>query len=72
MEEANCRGNKLGEMHCGSKRDDNVMEEEEKPDFLDVDNDGNPKESFKDAVEDAEDAKKEEKKQHRFKPLDCQ
>ena len=29
MEEANCRGNELGEMNCGSKRDDDTLEEEE-------------------------------------------
>ena len=29
MEEANCRGNELGEMNCGGKRDDDTLEEEE-------------------------------------------
>ena len=29
MEEANCRGNELGEMNCAGKRDDGVLEEEE-------------------------------------------
>lgn len=31
MEEANCRGNELGEMNCAGKRDDKVLEEEEGP-----------------------------------------
>jgi|DEB0MinimDraft_6_1074348.scaffolds.fasta_scaffold58313_2 8-oxo-dGTP pyrophosphatase MutT (NUDIX family) len=59
MEEANCRGNELGEMNCGSKRDDDVMEEEAKPDFLDLDGDGDKEESMKSA---AKDAKKEKEK----------
>jgi len=59
MEEANCRGNELGEMNCGGKRDDDVMEEEAKPDFLDLDGDGDKEESMKSA---AKDAKKEKEK----------
>lgn len=44
MEEANCRGNELGEMNCAGKRDDGVLEEKEKEGKkehpLDVDGDG--------------------------------
>ena len=59
MQEANCRGNELGEMNCAGKRDDDVMEEEAKPDFLDLDGDGDKEESMKSA---AKDAKKEKEK----------
>ena len=44
-------------MHCNSKRDDEEKELEEasKPDFLDLDKDGDKEESMKKAAEDAED-----------------
>jgi len=59
MEEANCRGNELGEVNCGNKRDDDIVEEDAKPDFLDVDKDGDKEEPIKSA---AKDAKKEKEK----------
>ena len=59
MEEANCRGNELGEMNCGNKRDDDVMEGEAKPDFLDIDKDGDKEEPMKSAAKDAKKEKKE-------------
>ena len=46
----------LDESHCGShKRDDEEeLEEAAKPDFLDLDKDGDKKEPMKDAADDAE------------------
>jgi len=43
----------LEEMHCNSKRDDDEeLEEESKPDFLDLDKDGDRKEPMKKAAKD--------------------
>ena len=49
----------LEEAHCNSKRDDEKLEEEEleeasKPDFLDLDKDGDKKEPMKKAAKEAE------------------
>ena len=41
--------------HCGTEKSDEEMEKKEpKPDFLDLDKDGNKTESMKDAARDAE------------------
>ena len=51
----------LEEMHCNSKRDDEEeLEEAAKPDFLDLDGDGDKKEPMKKAAKDKEDKEDEE------------
>ena len=44
----------LEEAHCGQRDDDETLEEEPKPDFLDLDNDGDKKEPMADAAKDKE------------------
>jgi hypothetical protein len=67
IEEAHCTSKRdddeeeeLEEAHCTSKRDDKEdLEEAAKPDFLDLDKDGDKEESMKKAAEDAEETVKE-------------
>lgn len=58
LEEAHCGSNKrdddLEEMHCGSSKRDDDLEEAAKPDFLDLDKDGDKKEPMKKAAKDKE------------------
>ena len=64
IEEAHCTSKRddeeLEEMHCNSKRDDEEeLEEAAKPDFLDLDKDGDKKEPMKKAAKEAEEDKEE-------------
>lgn len=55
LEEAHCtskRDDDLEEMHCGSSKRDDDLEEAAKPDFLDLDKDGDKEESMKKAAQD--------------------
>ena len=58
IDEAHCTSKRddeeLEEAHCTSKRDDEELEEAAKPDFLDLDKDGDKEESMKKAAEEAE------------------
>jgi hypothetical protein len=65
IEEAHCTSKRddeeeLEEMHCTSKRDDEEeLEEAAKPDFLDLDKDGDKKEPMKKAAKEAEETVEE-------------
>lgn len=58
IDEAHCTSKRddeeLEEAHCTSKRDDEELEEAAKPDFLDLDKDGDKEEPMKKAAEEAE------------------
>ncbi len=64
IEEAHCTSKRddeeLEEMHCNSKRDDEEeLEEGAKPDFLDLDKDGDKEEPMKKAAKEAEETVEE-------------